>query len=157
QQFPLNNEFPVIAGSAEHRIIGQVVNFQLCFVLPVPSANEFYWLIIVPRSSQNVLADNLIKAVSQYVATIPDTRPNQCDSKITLHDAIMFALAVMHLKYPSLLAFERDKPKEEIAHNLETLYHINKVPCDTYMRELLTLKSQIFSLFVLSNSLASVF
>ncbi|WP_408635852.1 hypothetical protein [Parendozoicomonas callyspongiae] len=31
QQFPLNNEFPVIAGSAEHRIISQVVNFQLFF------------------------------------------------------------------------------------------------------------------------------
>ncbi len=91
----------------------------------------------MPSSSQSALADVLIKAVSQHAATIPDKRPNHCDDKISLHDAIMSALAVMHLKYPSLLAFENGRLKEEVAHNLQSLYHIKQVPCDTYMRELI--------------------
>ena len=49
----------------------------------------------------------------------------------------MSALTVMHLKYPSLLSFDQEKVKEEVAHNLKTLYHIKRVPCGSYMRDLL--------------------
>ena len=33
---------------------------------------------------------------------------NMQHDKIALHDAVMSGLAVMHLKYPSLLAFDQD-------------------------------------------------
>ena len=90
-------------------------------------------------SKQHALADDLLSIVSRHVATIPDDRPHHCGSKILLHDAIMSALAIMHLKYPSLLEFDKAKRKPEIAHNLYTLYtlyNIKQIPCDMDMREL---------------------
>ena len=43
----------------------------------------------------------------------------------------------MSLKAPSLLAFD----KERAEGNLHTIYGIQRVPCDTYMRERLDLVS----------------
>ena len=43
----------------------------------------------------------------------------------------MSAFAMFSLKTPSLLAFD----KERAEGNLHTIYGIQRVPCDTYMRE----------------------
>ena len=43
----------------------------------------------------------------------------------------MSAFAMFSLKAPSLLAFD----KERAEGNLHTIYGIQRVPCDTYMRE----------------------
>jgi len=43
----------------------------------------------------------------------------------------MSAFAMFSLKSPSLLAFD----KERAEGNLETIYGIKRVPCDTHMRE----------------------
>ena len=43
----------------------------------------------------------------------------------------MSAFAMFSLKAPSLLAFD----KERAEGNLHTIYRIQHVPCDTYMRE----------------------
>ncbi len=47
----------------------------------------------------------------------------------------MSGLALFGLKFPSLLAFDEDREKEVIKHNLRTLYHVKKAPCDTSLRE----------------------
>lgn len=54
---------------------------------------------------------------------------------ISLADCLMSAVAVFSLKFPSLLKFEEHKNEDEIKHNLRTLYHVERTPCDTYMRE----------------------
>ena len=63
--------------------------------------------------------------------TIPDHRCGDAD--ISLTDALMSAFAMFSLKSPSLLAFD----KERAEGNLETIYGIERVPCDTHMREIL--------------------
>ena len=45
----------------------------------------------------------------------------------------MAAFAMFSLKAPSLLAFD----KERVEGNLHTIYGIERVPCDTHMREIL--------------------
>ncbi len=45
----------------------------------------------------------------------------------------MSAFAMFSLKSPSLLAFD----KERAEGNLATIYGIERVPCDTHMREIL--------------------
>ena len=45
----------------------------------------------------------------------------------------MSAFALFSLKSPSLLAFD----KERTEGNLHTIYGIQRVPCDTHMREIL--------------------
>ena len=53
------------------------------------------------------------------------------DVDISLVDTLMSAFAMFSLKAPSLLAFD----KERAEGNLHTIYRIQHVPCDTYMRE----------------------
>lgn len=54
------------------------------------------------------------------------------DPTISLHDVLMSGFAMMALKDPSLLAFERRRTTEE--HNLRSVFHIKDIPCDTQMR-----------------------
>jgi hypothetical protein len=54
------------------------------------------------------------------------------DATIRLHDVLMSGFAMMALKDPSLLAFERRRIAEE--HNLRSVFHIKDIPCDTQMR-----------------------
>lgn len=56
-------------------------------------------------------------------------------SEYSWKDCIMSGLAVFGLKYPSLLKFEEAKNKKVITGNLKNLYHVNKAPSDTRMRE----------------------
>ena len=52
---------------------------------------------------------------------------------MTLTDALMAAFAMFSRKAPSLLAFD----KERAEGNWHTIYGIQRVPCDTHMREIL--------------------
>src|SRR5499433_4308784 len=73
------------------------------------------------------MCDLLHKCVIFYVnLTMPEP-------DIALADALMAAFAMFSLKAPSLLAFD----KERAEGNLHTIYGIARVPCDTYMREIL--------------------
>lgn len=56
-------------------------------------------------------------------------------SRQSLSDCLMSGLAIFSLKYPSLLAFNDDCRDEAITHNLSSLFGIEAVPSDTYMRE----------------------
>jgi hypothetical protein len=54
---------------------------------------------------------------------------------ISITDCVMSGFAVFSLKYPSLLRFDQHHQHQKIKENLKNLYHIQRVPSDTYMRE----------------------
>jgi len=87
--------------------------------------------IVAPKGRKHLSADALFRLVQTGFDTIADHRP--ADAEISLPDALMSAFAMFSLKLPSLLAFD----KERAEGNLETLYGIARVPCDTHMREIL--------------------
>src|SRR5919202_735434 len=87
--------------------------------------------IVVPKVRQHLSADALFGLVRNGFAHIPDYRLSESD--IALADVLMSAFAMFSLKAPSLLAFD----KERAEGNLHTIYGIQRVPCDTYMREIL--------------------
>lgn len=61
---------------------------------------------------------------------------NQGNKKeISITDCLTSALAIFKLKYSSLLQFEEEKKKEQVAENLKNLFGLESTPCDTYMRE----------------------
>jgi hypothetical protein len=76
-------------------------------------------------------ADALFRLVHNGFASLPDHRLD--NTEISLTDALMSAFAMFSLKAPSLLAFD----KERAEGNLHTIYGIERVPCDTHMREIL--------------------
>lgn len=68
---------------------------------------------------------------------IPEVRkdPRGLKVAIPIVDCLMSALAMFGLKFPSLLQFDTHADAKIVKHNLQTLYHVKKVPSDTYMRE----------------------
>ncbi|HEV8716390.1 MAG TPA: hypothetical protein VGX03_26660 [Candidatus Binatia bacterium] len=87
--------------------------------------------IVAPKARKHLSADALFRLIQNGFDNIPDHRLP--DTEISLTDALMSAFAMFSLKSPSLLAFD----KERAEGNLETIYGIERVPCDTRMREIL--------------------
>jgi hypothetical protein len=87
--------------------------------------------IVAPKGRKHLSADALFRLLQNGFDNIPDHR--LADTEISLTDALMSAFAMFSLKAPSLLAFD----KERAEGNLETIYGIERVPCDTHMREIL--------------------
>jgi hypothetical protein len=85
--------------------------------------------MVAPKVRKHLSADALFHVVRSGFATIPEPRCEDVD--ISLTDTLMSAFAMFSLKAPSLLAFD----KERAEGNLHTIYGIQHVPCDTYMRE----------------------
>jgi hypothetical protein len=85
----------------------------------------------VPNVRKYLSADTLLGMLRSAFADIADHRAE--NRGIPLPDALMSAFALFSLKSPSLLAFD----KERTEGNLQRVYGIKYVPCDTAMREIL--------------------
>jgi hypothetical protein len=85
------------------------------------------------RIRQHLCADALIVVLRARFATLPDARSGQ--PTIAVADAFMSAFAMFALKDPSLLAFDQRRRHDH--DNLQSLYHIEHIPCDTQMRVVL--------------------
>ena len=55
----------------------------------------------------------------------------------TMHDVCMSAFAMMFFQDPSLLQFQRRMEDEAHKNNLKTLFHVESIPKDTQMGEVL--------------------
>lgn len=86
---------------------------------------------VAPKGRKHLSADALLAEVRRGFETIPDHRLS--NPEIPLADALMAAFALYSLKSPSLLAFDHQRTEG----NLHTVYGIERVPCDTAMREIL--------------------
>lgn len=85
--------------------------------------------IVASKGRKHLSADALFRLVRNGFANIAEDGNGNEDP--SLSDALMSAFAMFSLKSPSLLAFD----KQRAEGNLETIYGIDHVPCDTYMRE----------------------
>ncbi len=74
-------------------------------------------------------ADALFSLVRSSLAMISDHRVG--NPEISLTDAMMSAFGMFSLKCPSLLQFDQQQRANE---NLQSVYKIDRVPCDTQMR-----------------------
>ncbi len=83
-----------------------------------------------PKTRRHLSADGLCRTVRAGLERILDERPQP---QISLRDALLSAFAMFSLKDPSLLAFDARRHDG----NLQQLFGIGQVPCDTRMREIL--------------------
>jgi len=77
-------------------------------------------------------ADALFQKIHDDFECVPDTRKEE--SKIKIADALMSGFAMFSLKDPSLLAFDERRGTDA---NLNSIYKIANVPCDTQLRTIL--------------------
>ena len=87
--------------------------------------------MVAPKVHKYLSADALFALVRKAFASLGDHRLGTPD--IALSDALMSAFAMFSLKSPSLLAFDKERAEDNLHH----LYGLERVPCDTSMREIL--------------------
>jgi hypothetical protein len=93
-------------------------------IIPPPSR--------VPKVRKHLSADALYALLKERFATIPDHR-SEGKATFPLADVLQAGFALFALKDPSLLAFEERRGDA----NLQTLFRIGQIPCDTQMRTIL--------------------
>src|SRR5215471_9106775 len=94
-------------------------------------SSEGVMAIKAPQVRKHLSADALCALLRTGFVAIAEHRSG--DTAISLTDALMSAFALFSLKSPSLLAFD----KERTEGNLQRVYGIERVPCDTAMRAIL--------------------
>jgi Transposase DDE domain len=87
--------------------------------------------MVAPQARKHLSADALLGLLRSGFAALADHRSGTPD--ISLTDTLMSAFALFSLKLPSLLAFDQERTEG----NLQRVYGIERVPCDTAMREIL--------------------
>jgi hypothetical protein len=92
------------------------------------------------QSRKHLSASALLTMTMKLFKGLPDQIMGKRKEPITLADCLMSALAMFSIKSKSLLAFnEAYNHDKALEHNLRTLFSVNRVPSDTYMRERLDL------------------
>jgi hypothetical protein len=86
------------------------------------------------REKKTLSAAGLFQTVRESFKLIPSHRRERT---VSLPDCLMSALAMFALKSPSLLAFDEGMAEPIVQKNIQTLFQVSHVPCDTYMREIL--------------------
>lgn len=86
---------------------------------------------------KHLSAKGMLAKVRSIFKQIPQPARDRRGSKpeIPLADCLMSALALFGLKFSSLLQFDESLDDEVIKHNLKTLYHVDRAPDDTTMRQ----------------------
>lgn len=88
-----------------------------------------------PKMRKDLSIPGLLEKARRTFGKITD--PLQTNRpRLPLPDCLMAGLALFSLKFPSLLQFDQSlNDEEQIKHNLQALYGLDRVPCDTYLRE----------------------
>jgi len=81
-------------------------------------------------------APRLLSVVRKAFGGIGDHRKDS-NKRASMPDALMSALAMFSLKFPSLLKFDEAREEEHIRHNLHHLYGVEWAPSDSQMRDIL--------------------
>ncbi len=80
--------------------------------------------------------DRLVKAFHQALEGLPDERTGK-NSVYRIKDAALGAFSVFFTQCPSFLAFQKAMERAKGISNAQTLFEIEKVPCDNHIRNLL--------------------
>lgn len=84
------------------------------------------------KTRKHLNADDLFGLIRTKFSKVADPRSDRV--KICIADALMSGFAIFSLKEPSLLAFDKRRQNDP---NLQRVYGIDQVPCDTRLREIL--------------------
>ncbi|VEP18111.1 conserved hypothetical protein [Hyella patelloides LEGE 07179] len=81
--------------------------------------------------------NQLIDFLIQELDDLPDSRKAGNNTKYEISDAMMAAFSIFFTQSPSFLEHQRLMEKMKKKNNADSLFKINKIPCDNQIRKLL--------------------
>jgi hypothetical protein len=81
--------------------------------------------------------EDLQAILHQRIAHLPDLRKPSPNTRYTIQDAVLGAFGIFFTQSPSFLEDQRRLQHTKGYNNAQTLFGVEKIPCDTQMRTLL--------------------
>jgi len=85
---------------------------------------------------QQLCFDNMVKYLRSTMAGFPDKRTGS-NSHYSIEDAALGAFSVFFTQSPSFLSFQESMLKNKGKSNAQTLFEMDKIPCDNHIRDLM--------------------
>ena len=88
------------------------------------------------KEKKHLSMSALIREIRKEFEEVEITKNRGRKQEISLTDCLMSGLAIFGFKFPSLLQFEKRRSEDFLLkENIENLYKVKRVPCDTQLRE----------------------
>jgi hypothetical protein len=106
--------------------------------------------------TETLAFDDLIEEFHRVLEGLPDYRTGQ-NTTYSIKDAALGAFSVFFTQSPSFLAHQQTMKRTKGRSNAESIFGIEKVPCDNQIRQLLDpiAPSYLFPMFEQSDSSAT--
>jgi len=92
--------------------------------------------IIIKREIQRLNFDNMVQQLYSAAGSFPDKRTGK-NLTYSIEDVAMGAFSVFFTQSPSFLAFQKAMEKTKGKSNAQTMFGMNKIPCDNHIRDIL--------------------
>jgi len=101
-----------------------------------------------PRRTKLEL-NELVKHLRKLFKGFPDFRTGAPQTLYTMEDAALSAFSLFFMQSPSFLAWQRHMQEQKGTNNVQSLFLVENIPCDNWIRKLLDPVSptQIFPAF----------
>ena len=86
--------------------------------------------------SKTLAFDDLVEKFHRVLARLPDHRIGQ-NTSYSIKNAVLSAFSVFFTQSPSFLAQQRTMEQTKGRSNVESLFGVEKIPCDNQIRNLL--------------------
>jgi len=99
--------------------------------------------LIVEKKLHELTFDNMVKQLRSTIANFPDKRRGE-NKHYSIEDAALGAFSVFFTQSPSFLSFQKSMKKNKGISNAQTLFGMDKIPCDNHIRDLMDVVSPSF-------------
>jgi hypothetical protein len=98
----------------------------------------------VPKIN-TITFNEIIKQTHNLFENLPDSRKGAPQTKYSVKDAALSALSIFFMQCPSFLAYQRDMQDKKGTNNAKSLFLIDNIPSDNWIRTLLDPVANIFT------------
>jgi len=86
---------------------------------------------------KTITFNEIIKQTHNLFENLPDSRKGAPQTKYSVKDAALSALSIFFMQCPSFLSYQRDMQEKKGANNAKSLFLIDQIPSDNWIRTLL--------------------
>jgi len=92
--------------------------------------------LIIKKKLEDLTFDSMVRCLRSKIGLFPDKRTGQ-NLTYSIEDVGLGAFSVFFTQSPSFLSFQKSMQKNKGISNAQSLFEIQKIPCDNHIRDLM--------------------